>query len=48
MSMNNLGLHHMILVTSDTQRTVDFYTQKLGLPLVKQAINIDAPSTWDS
>lgn len=29
------GIHHLALVCSDMQRTIDFYTGVLGLPLVK-------------
>ena len=33
------GLHHITLVASNAQRTVDFYVKVLGLPLVKQLCN---------
>ncbi|MFC4945956.1 VOC family protein [Pseudonocardia sp. GCM10023141] len=29
------GIHHLALVSSDMQRTVDFYSGVLGMPLVK-------------
>ncbi|MGQ0836511.1 MAG: VOC family protein, partial [Gammaproteobacteria bacterium] len=29
------GIHHLALVTSDMQRTVDFYTNVLGMRVVK-------------
>ena len=29
------GIHHLALVSSDMARTVDFYTNVLGMPLVK-------------
>ena len=29
------GIHHLALVTSDMQRTVDFYTNVLGMKVVK-------------
>jgi catechol 2,3-dioxygenase-like lactoylglutathione lyase family enzyme len=29
------GLHHLALVSSDMERTVDFYSNVLGMPLVK-------------
>jgi catechol 2,3-dioxygenase-like lactoylglutathione lyase family enzyme len=29
------GVHHLALVSSDMERTVDFYTRVLGMPLVK-------------
>jgi catechol 2,3-dioxygenase-like lactoylglutathione lyase family enzyme len=31
------GLHHITLVCSNAQRTIDFYTGVLGLRLVKPA-----------
>jgi catechol 2,3-dioxygenase-like lactoylglutathione lyase family enzyme len=34
------GVHHLALVSSDMQRTVDFYSGLLGLPLV---LTIDLP-----
>jgi glyoxalase family protein len=44
--MSILGLHHISIVCSDAQRTVDFYTEVLGLRLVKKIVNFDAPSTY--
>jgi glyoxalase family protein len=44
--MTILGLHHISLVSSNAQRTVDFYTQLLGLRLVKQTVNFDDPSSY--
>jgi len=41
-----LGLHHITLVCADAQRTVDFYTQVLGLRLVKQTVNFDDPEHY--
>jgi glyoxalase family protein len=40
------GIHHLTLVCGDAQRTVDFYTGVLGLRLVKQTVNQDAPDTY--
>ena len=40
------GLHHVTAISSDPQRTIDFYTQILGLRLVKLTINFDDPSTY--
>lgn len=40
------GLHHITLVSSNAQRTVDFYTGTLGLRLVKQTVNFDAPDSY--
>jgi glyoxalase family protein len=51
MSQENLppaivGLHHVTAIASDPQRNLDFYTQILGLRLVKQTINFDDPGTY--
>jgi glyoxalase family protein len=40
------GLHHITLVASNAQQTVDFYTQVLGQRLVKQTVNFDDPSSY--
>jgi glyoxalase family protein len=40
------GLHHISLVCANAQRTVDFYTQVLGLRLVKQTVNFDDPGSY--
>ncbi len=40
------GLHHVTAITTDAQRAVDFYTQTLGLRLVKQTVNFDDPSAY--
>ncbi len=39
--MTILGLHHITIVCSDAQRTVNFYTQVLGLRFVKKTVNFD-------
>lgn len=44
--MTILGLHHITLVSSNAQRTVDFYTRVLGLRLVKQTVNFDDPGSY--
>lgn len=44
--MSILGLHHITLVCSNAQRTIDFYTQVLGLRLVKQTVNFDDPGSY--
>lgn len=40
------GLHHVTAVATDPQRNVDFYTQVLGLRLIKQTVNFDAPDVY--
>ena len=44
--MSILGIHHITLVASNAQQTVDFYTRILGLKLVKKTVNFDAPDTY--
>lgn len=44
--MSVQGLHHITIVSADAQRTVDFYTQVLGLRLVKQTVNFDDPGSY--
>src|SRR5690625_7986365 len=40
------GLHHVTAIAADPQRNVDFYSNVLGLRLVKQTVNFDAAATW--
>ncbi|AYY15279.1 ring-cleaving dioxygenase [Actinobacteria bacterium YIM 96077] len=40
------GLHHVTAIADDPQRNVEFYTRVLGLRLVKQTVNFDAPDTY--
>ena len=44
--MTITGLHHITLVCHNAQRTVDFYTQVLGLRFVKKTVNFDDPSAY--
>ncbi len=44
--MSILGLHHITLVCRNAQKTVDFYTQVLGMRLVKQTVNFDDPGSY--
>jgi len=44
--MKILGLHHITLVASNAQQTVDFYVKVLGLRLVKQTVNFDDPGAY--
>lgn len=46
MTINPHGIHHVTAIASDPQRNVDFYTKALGLRLVKQTVNFDAPNVW--
>ena len=40
------GLHHITMITGDVQRNVEFYADVLGLRLVKQTVNFDAPEAY--
>lgn len=40
------GLHHVTAIATDPQANVDFYTRVLGLRLVKQTVNFDAPDSY--
>ncbi len=40
------GLHHVTAIATDPQANVDFYTSTLGLRLVKQTVNFDAPDSY--
>jgi glyoxalase family protein len=40
------GLHHVTAIASDPQANLDFYTQVLGLRLVKKTVNFDDPGTY--
>lgn len=46
MTVNPHGLHHVTAIASNPQKNVDFYTKVLGLRLVKQTVNFDAPHVW--
>ena len=47
MTNNNIyGIHHITAISSNAQRTVDFYTSTLGLRLVKLTVNFDDPGTY--
>ncbi|WP_313189948.1 ring-cleaving dioxygenase [Sphingobacterium sp.] len=46
--MNNkvLGLHHITAIANLAQRNYDFYTNTLGLRMVKKTVNFDDPGTY--
>ena len=46
MNVKPHGIHHVTAIASDPQANVDFYTKVLGLRLVKQTVNFDAPNVW--
>jgi glyoxalase family protein len=41
-----LGLHHVTAIAGDPQQNLDFYTQLLGLRLVKLTVNYDDPGAY--
>ncbi len=46
MSNKIQGLHHITAIAGKAQRNYDFYTQTLGLRLVKKTVNFDDPGTY--
>ena len=40
------GIHHITAIASDPQRSLDFYTQVIGLRLVKLTFNFDDSGTY--
>jgi glyoxalase family protein len=40
------GIHHVTAIATDPQRNVDFYLKALGLRLLKQTVNFDAPDVY--
>lgn len=41
-----LGLHHITAIADDAKRNLEFYTNVLGLRLVKKTVNFDDPGTY--
>lgn len=44
--INTTGIHHVTSIASDPQQNVDFYTEVLGLRLVKKTVNFDDKYTY--
>ncbi|MCL7419230.1 MAG: ring-cleaving dioxygenase, partial [Halalkalicoccus sp.] len=44
--INTTGIHHVTSIASDPQQNVDFYTEVLGLRLVKRTVNFDDKYTY--
>src|ERR1700742_2600349 len=40
------GMHHITMITGDATQNVAFYADVLGLRLVKQTVNFDAPEAY--
>lgn len=45
-TLRTTGLHHITAISSNAQKTYDFYHTILGLRLVKRSVNQDDPSTY--
>ncbi len=45
-SLSTRGLHHVTMVSADAPRTLAFYSELLGLPLVKKTVNFDDPASY--
>ncbi len=46
MNKNILGIHHITAIAGNAQRNHDFYTNTLGLRMVKKTVNFDDPGTY--
>ena len=44
--MRCAGIHHITAIAGDPQRNLDFYTETLGLRLVKRTVNFDDPGSY--
>lgn len=44
--MPERGIHHITAVAGNPKRNYEFYTQVMGLRLVKKTVNFDDPSTY--
>ena len=40
------GIHHVTCISGDAQENLDFYTNVLGMRMVKKSVNQDAPDTY--
>ncbi len=40
------GMHHITMITGDAARNIEFYADVLGLRLIKQTVNFDAPEAY--
>lgn len=40
------GIHHVTALASSAQKNVDFYTEILGLRLIKKTVNFEAPEVY--
>jgi glyoxalase family protein len=44
--MRSAGIHHITAIAADPQLNLDFYTETLGLRLVKRTVNFDDPGSY--
>ena len=44
--MRSAGIHHVTAIAGDPQRNLDFYTEALGLRLIKRTVNFDDPGSY--
>ncbi len=42
--LRTAGLHHVTAIASDARRNIEFYSECLGLRLLKETVNFDDPS----
>ncbi len=43
---HNKGLHHITVLAGDAKQNADFYTNTLGMRMVKKSVNQDDPGTY--
>lgn len=46
MRKRSMGIHHITAIVGHPQENVDFYTEVLGLRLIKKTVNFDDPKTY--
>ena len=46
MKNKTAGIHHVTAIATDPQENLDFYTEVLGLRLIKTTVNFDDPGTY--
>jgi glyoxalase family protein len=45
-ALSTRGFHHVTMVSTDAPRTLAFYRDLLGIPLVKKTVNFDDPGAY--
>ena len=46
MNFEAVGFHHITMVSANAPRTLAFYRELLGIPLVKRTVNFDDPDSY--